>query len=80
MVFARVRFGVLRLGTSPKTSFSNDNLIKQFATRRLAIAENVPCLPPPEKKEIKNKVMQMFPTVIPMFVYPNINTRVTRGC
>ena len=55
MVFARVRFGVLRLGTSPKTSFINDNLIKQFATRRLAIAQNVPCLPPPEKKEIKNK-------------------------
>ena len=29
-------FGVLRLGTSPQISFSNDNLIKQFTTSRLS--------------------------------------------
>ena len=39
-------FGVLRLETSPQTSFSNDNLIKQFTTCRLAISQNIPCLPP----------------------------------
>ena len=36
-------FGVLRLETSPQTSFSNDNLIKQFTTCRLAISQNIPC-------------------------------------
>ena len=35
-------FGVLRLGTSPQISFSNDNLIKQFTTWRLAISQNIP--------------------------------------
>ena len=39
-------FGVLRLETSPETFFSNDNLIKQFTTCRLAISQNIPCLPP----------------------------------
>ena len=34
-------FGVLRLGTSPQISFSNDNLIKQFTTWRLAISQNI---------------------------------------
>ena len=29
-------FGVLRLGTSPQISFSNDSLIKQFTTSRLS--------------------------------------------
>ena len=37
-------FGVLRLGTSPQISFSNDNLIKQFTTSRLAISQNIPWL------------------------------------
>ena len=35
-------FGVLRLETSPQISFSNDNLIKQFTTWRLAISQNIP--------------------------------------
>ena len=35
-------FGALRLETSPQISFSNDNLIKQFTTWRLAISQNIP--------------------------------------
>ena len=48
-------FGVLRLGTSPQICFSNDNLIKQFTTCRLAISQNIPWLPLPPRKEIFNE-------------------------
>ena len=44
-------FGVLRLGTSPQISFSNDNLIKQFTTSdSVAISQNIPWLLPPRKE------------------------------
>ena len=46
VICAGESFGVLRLGTSPQISFSNDNLIKQFTTCRLAISQNIPWLLP----------------------------------
>ena len=68
-------FGVLRLGTSPQISFSNENLIKQFTTCRLAISQNIPWLPPPPSPPEKKFSVRTVCTSLGTTKIPRINEK-----
>ena len=70
-------FGVLRLGTSPQISFSNDSLIKQFTTFRLScdfLKYTLVAPPPPSPPEKKFSMRTVF-TSLGTTKIPRINEK-----